>query len=155
MEHEQTSELFSLHIDPLTKSHLWETARWARFLSILGFILCALIILGGIFFASIFNSFTGNSDVYGGAGLNPTAFGFAMAVVYILFAVVYFFPCLFLYRFATRMKTALNSNAQQELNISFQNLKSLFKYVGIITIIILVLYALVFVIAMLGLAARA
>lgn len=152
MEQEQTQELFSLHIDPLTKSHLWETARWARFLSIVGFVLCVLIILGGVFFSSLF-SFLSNNEMYG-SGINTTGLGVTMAFMYIIFAVVYFFPCLFLYRFSTKMKIALNSNAQDQLNLSFQNLRSLFKYVGIITIITLALYGLALVIAVLGLAAR-
>ena len=52
------------------------------------------------------------------------------------------------------MKTALNSNDQEYLNQSFQNLKSLFKYVGIITIIVIAVYALMLAIFVLGLAAR-
>jgi hypothetical protein len=52
------------------------------------------------------------------------------------------------------MKTALNGNAQEQLNLSFQNLKLLFKYVGIITIILLALYGLALVVAVLTLAGR-
>ena len=51
------------------------------------------------------------------------------------------------------MKIALHGNAQEQLNLSFQNLKSLFKYVGVITIIILALYGLILVLGILGLAA--
>jgi hypothetical protein len=152
MEQEQSHELFSLHIDPLTKSHLWETARWAKFLSIVGFVLCALIIVGGLFFGSLFSTFSNRSEMYEG-GINPTGLGVTMVFVYIIVAVVYFFPCLFLYRFSTKMKIALNGNAQEQLNLAFQNLKSLFKYVGIITIIMLALYGLAIVIGLLGLAA--
>jgi Family of unknown function (DUF5362) len=151
MEREHISELFSLQIDPVTKSYLFETARWARFLSIVGFVLCVLIILGGLLFGSVFSYFI---NAYDTNGLNPTGLGVTMAIVYILVSVLYFFPCLFLFRFATKMKIALNGNAQEELNLSFQNLKSLFKYVGIITIIVLALYGLAFVIGILGLATR-
>ena len=77
-----------------------------------------------------------------------------MAFFYLILAVAYFFTCLFLYRFASKMKTALSGNAQDQLNFSFQNLKSLFKYFGIITIIALAMYGLVLVLAVLGLAAR-
>ncbi|MGZ3959302.1 MAG: DUF5362 family protein, partial [Flavisolibacter sp.] len=72
---------------------------------------------------------------------------------YIIVAVVYFFPCLFLFRFSAGMKKALNSNSQDELDLAFQNLKSMFKYVGVITIIFLALYALGVIIAMFASAA--
>jgi hypothetical protein len=40
------------------------------------------------------------------------------------------------------MKTALNTNDQLTLNTSFQNLKIMFRYVGILTIVMLSFYAL-------------
>jgi len=153
MQQEQASELFSLQIDSLTKSHLWETARWAKFLSIIGFILCALIVIGGVFFSSLFSFVSGGSEMYEASGISPTGFGVVMAFISILSAVVFFFPCLFLFRFSNKMKTALNSNSQNELNISLQNLRAVFKYVGVITIIVLAIYGLFFILAILGLAA--
>ena len=152
MEQEQSSELFSLQIEPLSKSYLWEAARWGKFLSIVGFAMCALIVLIGIFFGSFFSFFTRNTDGYGDA-INTTGLGAAMAFIYILIAIVYFFPCLFLFRFATKMKTAINGNSQEELNVSFQNLKSMFKYVGILTIIGLALFALEIIVIMFSAAA--
>ena len=150
---EENSTLFSLSIDPLTKSHLQETARWGKFLSIVGFILCGLIAVFGIFFSTILSSIASRSQGFEGTSFNTTSLGAAMAFVYIIFGVIYFFPCLFLFRFATQMKAALNANEQDRLNAAFQNLKSLFRYVGIITIIILAIYGLVLVIALLGIAA--
>jgi hypothetical protein len=151
---EQNSTLFSLSIDPLTKAHLQETARWGKFLAIIGFIMCGLVAIGGIFFSTLLSSMASRSQGYEGTPLNTTGLGAAMAFVYIIFGVIYFFPCLFLFRFATQMKTALNANEQDRLNMAFQNLKALFRYVGIITIIILAIYGLVLVIALLGVAAR-
>lgn len=152
MEHEQSTELFSLQIDPLTKSHLAETARWGRFLSIVGFVMCGLIVLGGIAFGSFFSLITRGNDIYDKGGVTA-GMGAAMIFVYIIVAVVYFFPCLFLFRFSAKMKKALNSNSQDDLDLSFQNLKSMFKYVGIITIICLALYALGLIIALFASAA--
>jgi hypothetical protein len=70
--------------------------------------------------------------------------------VYIVLAVIYFFPCLFLYRFSTKMKTALNGNEQTDLTLSFQNLKSLFRYIGVITVIILAIYLIAILFIVLG-----
>jgi uncharacterized membrane protein (DUF485 family) len=66
---------------------------------------------------------------------------------------LYFFPCLFLFRFASKMKHALAANDQAQLNTSFQNLKSLFRFVGILTIIFLAFYAIAIVFGLLGAAA--
>jgi hypothetical protein len=58
-------------------------------------------------------------------------------------------------RFANRMRLALYGNDQQALNLSVQNLKVFFRYIGIITIIVLSLYALVFIVTIVGFAAFA
>ena len=55
--------------------------------------------------------------------------------MFIVAAVIWFFPLLYMLRFANQMKTALYGNDQENLNVSFQNLKRYFRYVGIITII--------------------
>ncbi|MDP4263104.1 MAG: DUF5362 family protein [Bacteroidota bacterium] len=152
MEQNQDSSLFGLSIDPTSKNHLAEAAKWAKFLAIIGFIMCALIVIIGIFAGSIFatltstryNRFEGETDV-STQGLET-----AMAVVYILIAVLYFFPCLFLFQFATKMKAALFSNDQNTLNTSFQNLKKTFRYVGVLTIIVLAFYLILLLIALAG-----
>jgi len=68
--------------------------------------------------------------------------GVIVTIFYIGIAILFFFPYFFLFRFATRMKTALNTNDQLTLNTSFQNLKIMFRYVGILTIVMLSFYAL-------------
>jgi hypothetical protein len=45
------------------------------------------------------------------------------------------------------MKAALNINDQLTLNTSFQNLKIMFRYVGILTIVMLSFYALAIIMA--------
>ena len=140
--------LFGLSIDPAIKSHLSETARWGKFLAIVGFVCCALVVILGIFFVSIF----GAERRYGSfdAPSMGTAFGPAIMVMYILLAVLYFFPCLFLLRFSNKMKTALATDNQVDLTNSFQNLKVLFRYVGVLTIIVLSLYLLALLFGGLG-----
>ncbi len=134
-----------LSIDLDSRSHLSETAKWGKFLAIIGFIMCGLIVLFGLFFGTIMAAFS----KYGAqsADLLP-AMGAAMAVIYILLAILNFFPCLFLYRFSNQMQAALNRNDGTNLTTSFRNLKSLFKFIGIMMIITLAFYALVLVIAL-------
>lgn len=150
MEHQTSSSLFNLSIDPLTKSHLSEAAKWARFLSIVGMVSLVLMVLFGLFFSTIIGR---TSNPFEGAepDTNVSSFmGIGMAILYIVLAAIWFFPLLYLLRFANTLKVALINNDQTALNVSFQNLKSCFRYVGIFTIIILVMYALIFVFAIMG-----
>lgn len=153
MEQTQDSALFGLGIDPSTKGHLSEAARWAKFLAIVGFICCGLTVLFGLFFGTIFSRL-GNSNPYSTYDDNNAAItgamGAAMAVVYIVIALIWFFSFLFLYKFATKMRVALATNDQEVLNASFQNLKIMFRYVGIITIIVLAIYVLMLLVILAG-----
>ena len=65
--------------------------------------------------------------------------------LYLVFAVVYFFLSLFLYRFATKMKIALDSTDQENFGESLMNLKMVYRILGIITIIYLSFVALAIV----------
>jgi len=141
MEENQNTSLFGLTIDPAAKSHLSDAARWAKFLAIVGFVMCALILVLA-FFAGSFYSDIYTSNRYEGFNrdmqVNRNAVGIAVGIWYGIFAIVSFFPYLFLFQFASKMKSALLSDDQQTLNSSFQNLKKTFRYVGVLTIIGLV-----------------
>jgi ATP/ADP translocase len=156
MEQNQNSSLFGLSIDPMTKNHLGDAARWAKFLAIIGFIVCGLIVIIGIFAGSILENFSSNryEGFNSNAQVNTKGFGVMAAVLYILIALLYFFPCLFLFNFASKMKTALLSNDQDTLNSSFQNLKKTFRYVGVLTIIVLSFYLIAMVIGLAAVAGR-
>ena len=144
----QNTNLFELQIDASAQSYLRETAKWAKFLAIIGFICCGLLILGGIFAASIFATMGGMTSQLG----SPMAAGMGamLTVVYICIALVYFFPCLFTYRFGSQMQAALRSNDQQLLLSSLRNLKAVYKFIGILTIIMLSFYLLALVFGGLG-----
>ena len=152
MEETQNTSLFGLNIDPAAKAHLSEAARWARFLSIVGFVVIGLIVLVGVFAGSILGTMgsgLGGNDM-GSARVTGGIMGSLLVVVYILVAALDFFPCLFLFRFASKMKTALAADDQETLNTSFQNLKKLFRFMGIVTIIVLAFYAIILVFGLLG-----
>jgi preprotein translocase subunit SecG len=153
MEQDQNSPLFNLSIDPIAKAHLAEASRWAKFLAIIGFIICGLMVLAGLFFQSVFSSMSSKYQGYNEAQFETEGFGAAMVIAYVIIAVIYFFPCLFLYKFATKMKIALATDDQDALNNSVQNLKAMFRYVGIITLIFVVIYGLGLIVGLLGAAA--
>ena len=129
-----------LSITSVAASYLQETGKWATFLSIIGFILCGLIVIIGLFAGTIFSQFGPYQDM-------PSRFGVMMTVMYVALGLIYFIPTLYLYRFAQKLKSAISFKDRQELVLAFENQKSLFKFWGIFTIIILGLYALIFVFA--------
>lgn len=147
-----STSLFGLSINENTKVDLADAARWARFLAIFGFVMCGLIALTGFFAGSILSMFADSGEMEELEGMS-SAVGVGMAFFYILIAAIYFIPCLFLFRFANKMKIALSSNDQEALNNSFQNLRSMFRFFGIVSIIMIALYAIILLIALVGAAA--
>lgn len=154
MELSSNSSLFSLTIDPLTKTHLTETARWARFLAIVGMIVLALGLVVSVMASTIFTRFFGfptGVDDDTNTSLGAVRIGMVVGML-ITFAIV-FFPLLFLLRFSNAMRRAIAANDQNRLNESFQNLKVYFRYLGILVIIFLVLYGIIIAIGVMGIAA--
>ena len=136
--------LFELQVDQQRISYLSETARWAKFLSIVGFVFSALLVIFSLFFGSIISIFSklgSNSDSFGSSAV-MSYYSYGITIAYIIIALLYFFPCLYLFNFSSKMQTALRNNDQINLNAAFGNLKSCFKFVGILTIVVLSFYLL-------------
>jgi hypothetical protein len=146
---EQPANLFELQIDQPSLIYMNESARWARFLSILGFIGCGLVVLGGLFYGTMFSSLMKNMDPETAGVAGSLASGFSI-VGALLGALLVFFPSLYLYKFSTKMRIASNNNDQPALTDSLKNLKSFFKFYGITTIIVLSFYALIIIAAVIG-----
>ena len=109
IEETQNTSLFSLTIDPVTKSHLSETARWARFLAIVGMVSLVLIIVFGLAYSIWISTMVDSmQNQVGLQTARPYASGLAIgsAVLFIIAAAVAFFPLLYMFRFANQMKTA-------------------------------------------------
>ena len=142
---EQPDNLFDLHLDQPSLIYLNESARWARFLAVIGFIFCVLMLIMGVFFgpmiATQFAGLSGEGAYFGGT---------IVSVSYFLGGVILFFPCLYLFVFSTKMRRAFRNNDQKILSIALKNLKSFFKFWGIVTIVTLSLYALVLTAAIIG-----
>jgi hypothetical protein len=140
-----------LQITPQAQTYLGEAARWGRFLAIVGFILCGL----GIIISFALPSFMFRLPPYNEMSEGITSgLQVIITIIYLVFTVLFFFPVLFLYRFSVKMQMAINSVDQDSFDNSLMNLKSMFRFYGIMTIILLSFYALIFIFAMIGLALR-
>ncbi|MBK7441290.1 MAG: hypothetical protein IPL12_15980 [Bacteroidetes bacterium] len=123
------------------RAYLMETAKWGRFLAIVGFVGMVLMIIFMIFGLQFFNSLVPQPE-------GQAAMQGAMSGMYIgigILSLIYVIPLLFLYRGSVGFIRALNNNTQDDLTTGFQNYKSLFKFMGIFTIIILAIYGIVII----------
>ncbi|WP_153800698.1 DUF5362 family protein [Foetidibacter luteolus] len=148
METNQVS-LFELHIDQPASAHLYSSAKWGKFLAIVGFVFCGLALLLAAFTGTFLNTLASMDG--GGRYSNAGVLGATtLTVIYVVCAILYFFPCLFLYNYSSSMLKALESQDQEKLVRSFSQLKSCFKFLGVLTIIGLALYALILILIVVG-----
>jgi hypothetical protein len=147
---QQNQNLFELQLDQPSTGYLGEAAKWAKFLAILGFIFCAFMVIAALFAGSMMSSMMSSA----GGGFGSMFGGGFITVLYLLGAALYFFPCLFLFRFASQIQDAIRNNEQAKLQGSFRSLKSFFRFVGILTIIGIAFYMLaIFAILVVGVGA--
>ena len=138
-----------LQVSPVSQTFLNEAARWGKFVAIIGFIFCGLIVILAFFIPTLIMNLPPYNQI---ASTMTSAMSVGLTIGYLLLSLLVFFPCLYLYKFSVKMKVALGSVSQENFETSLQNLKSLLKFYGILFIILLSFYALVFIIGMLGLA---
>lgn len=142
-EQQQEQQIFSFGIDETARAHMLETVRWGKFLAILGFIFLALLIAFGLLSGFVLSALDTTNTLSAGMGIG-------MMFVYLLIAGLYFYPTWALYKFSVLSKEALNTFNQQQFNESLRYLKNMFKFFGVITIVMLALYGIGIVFAMLG-----
>ena len=111
-------------VTPTVLAMLSQTQPWVRFLSVLGFIVSGLMVLGGLiaFVATM------------GRGV-----GFIF-LMYIPMGLLYFFPSLFLFRYASRIANLRMTRGVEQLEDALAAQKSFWKFVGIAALIVISLY---------------
>ena len=138
-----------LQVSVPAQNFLSECAKWGRFLAIIGFVLCGIMAVLAFFIPTLIMNIPPYNTLASSLSSGVAA---GMTIMYILFALLFFFPCLYLYKFSVKMKSSLAETSQENFDESLQNLKSMFKFYGIVTIVMLSIYALIFLVVMIGLA---
>jgi hypothetical protein len=142
MEEIQTTEAKKMYLTENSKSFLKETAKWAYFLSIIGMVIIVLLVLFALFMGALFAKL---GSLGGGVAAFGARSGGLIMIIYLVSAVIYFFPVYYLYQFASKAKAAFATDNNGQLNTSFEYLKSHYKFLGIFTLIITSLYLLLLV----------
>lgn len=124
---------------------LSETGKWTKFLSIIGFIFSGLIVIMGFFAGSIMSLIPNGQidNMFNGIGI-------IIGGMYILIGLLYFFPSWYLFKFSQKIKKALSTQNNNDLNLNaaFKNQKSFYKFWGIYMIITIGIYVLLILIAL-------
>ncbi len=140
-----------LQVSPGGLSYLTESARWGKFLAIMGFILCGFMSLLAFFIPALFTQIPPYNSM---STSMSSGVKVGMTIVYLFLALMMFFPCFYLYKFSVKMQSAVKAVSQENFDESLMNLKSMFKFYGVFTIIILSLYALIIIVSILTAAIR-
>ena len=139
------SEIFSLEIDERAKTTFLEMARWTKFLAILGYIFLGLMVLAGLGLAMVAGTVSEMAN-------NPLA-GVGAAGMIIMFLVVvglYFYPIYALMKYSSSMKSAMVTGSKEQFNTAVMYLKNMFKYMGILMIIVLCIYGIAIIFGVIG-----
>ena len=114
----------SFELSEKAQGFLKEIAKWSCFLFILGFVFIGLMVLLAFFIGTIFSKLTSISDAM--KPLMGIGTGF-FSLIYLLIALLYFFLIYYLFQFSSKIKIAFRDNDSDQLNASFEYLKSHYK----------------------------
>src|SRR5271157_1783275 len=98
--------------------YLRSIKMWTKFLSIMGFIVAAFMVLMGIFIMC--------------AGTKIPAF---MGVIYILFSIFYIIPSIYLFKYSSALNRYLNNKMESEMESALSYQKSFWKFTGVLCVI--------------------
>lgn len=123
------------------RSHLYEMAKWASFLAIVGFVFTGLIVVSAFTVGAAIGTNPELASLKSIAALG----GMGFTLVCLLYAFAIFYPSLLLFKYSSQAKLGVLYGNQGSLNEALSKLKSLFKYWGILTILLIGFYILALV----------
>lgn len=138
--HNQRDPLANVPVTPLMVDHLRATKPWVRLISVIMFILAGLIFLGG--FLMLF--------MPSPAGMRGFGVGPIVGIIYFLMGGLYLFPAYFLHQYASSINDFLRGGGDSAMENALGSQKSFWRFSGILTLVIICIYALIFVFAILG-----
>ncbi len=121
-------------ITPRMTELLKKTRPWVLFIAILGLVLTGLIVVVGLGVAVMML-----------VGDEPAMAGFGL--VYLFMALIYFFPCYFLLKFAGAIKRLVSGGGSAAMEEALERQYSFWRLIGILALIVFALYALIIVVA--------
>jgi len=112
---------------------LGRTEKWVTLLSVISFIFCGLMMLNGVGMLFILSSIS-------------KAFGVVACLVFLLTGALYFYPALKLYQYGRASAKLRISKSEIDLEAALEAQRSFWAFVGKLTVVLIVIYFLVFVV---------
>lgn len=128
-------------LTPESINYLLKAAKWGKFLAILGFIVSGLLIAGGIMMSFALNMVSDEM-----IPLNMPFSPVFLSIFYILIAGIYLIPVIFLNSFSNNIIKAVNLSSTENMTVALKNLKNLFVFVGVATVVLLALYTIILIV---------
>lgn len=119
------------------QEHLYQAAKWGKLLSIVGFIFVALLVFFALAIGEIIKFLKDFSPVVNSFPAK------GLTITYSIMALIGFFSNLYLFQFSNKIKQSILNHDEFKLTGAFRNLKSLLKFWGILTLIVLILYLII------------
>ena len=136
-EETMTPATMGMTVSQDMKDDLLTTAKWMKFLCIIGSIGAAIMVIIGIAMVAL------GTTIGGLAGSAGSTVGSAfLGVIYLAMSALYIYPIVKGFQFASATKAACLSDNEAQLARGFASLRAMVKFFGILTIVILVFYAL-------------
>lgn len=131
-EQEEATTQPQLVVTEEIRSDIYDVAKWANFLAIIGFVLSAFMLIAGLTVGAAMST---NPEVAAMVGAMGKIGSGAITFVFIAYGLAIFYPSLLMYKYSKQAKLGVLYGEQDSLNDAFAKLKSLFKYWGVIVII--------------------
>lgn len=138
----------SFSLSPESRAYLVTSAKWAKIIGIFGLVSVVLGVLGMVAFIYLSGFF------YGSTGAN-NGIEFLMGIYFVLLLVILIIstmPFYFLYKFATQTNASLIEFKGVPLHRGITYLKSFFKTIVLLTLVLVAFY-LIFIVMMINYAA--
>lgn len=126
--YEPTVTQTSLRLNEQSETMLVTIAKWSRFLGILTFVVVGFMFLLGLIMLFAGSALTVAANL---GGFSMWVYG----IMYLVGAVLYLFPGLYLYRYSVKMKQALDARDEVALAEALHQQKNLFVYMGVISVV--------------------
>lgn len=116
------------------KENLMSATKWIKFLNIVGCVGIGFLLLMAIavFVSAVSNPYSGNAYA---------------SVVWVIIAAVYIIPIRRIFKFVEQSRNVCLYEDQNDFEAMFDSLRYVSRYIGIVTIVVLSIYAIIILIA--------
>ncbi len=137
MEQNSPFDTFELQLTEEAKGFLKTASGWALFLAIVGSLVILLSLLGSLAIIMAGSAMDSAPGSLGAMGIMSSS---TIGIFSLLFTITMFFPVLYLFKFYSSTRKAINENNIDGMTEAFGDLKGYFLWSGILTIVSIVLY---------------